>query len=74
MLPRTEYIILRKLALMAVGMAIEGHAADGYASLLHGLGRAQGLRDAGEPCGEALVVQYRQTLSEYACRYGVARD
>lgn len=74
MFPRPEYLALRKLARLSVTLARQGQPGAGYTSLCCGLGRAMGLRDAGEPWGEALVIQYQRTLDEYAHRYDVARD
>jgi hypothetical protein len=74
MLPRVEIKILRGLSILAIDMALAGYPAEGYTSLLNGLGRVITLRDAGEPFGEELIGQYHRTLDEYAGRYGVARD
>jgi hypothetical protein len=73
-LPRTEVAILKDLAVLAVHMAVDGLPGEGYTTLVEGLGRVQSLRDAGAPCGEELVVQYRRILDEYAARYDVARE
>ena len=74
MLPRAELVILRDLAVIAVHMAVDGYAAEGYTTLLEGFGRVKDLREAGVPGSEELVAQYRRTLDEYAHRYYVARE
>ena len=72
--PRKELLGVEARAKLAVFMAEDGYPAEGYSSLLTGLGRAIGLCDAGEPWGSDLVAQYRRTADEFASRYGVARE
>ena len=72
--PREELLGVEARAQMAVAMASDGFPAEGYSSLLTGLGRAMALSDAGEPWGPDLVAQYRRTANEFAARYGVARE
>jgi hypothetical protein len=72
--PREELLGVAARAKLAVSMASDGYPAEGYSSLLTGLGRAIALRDAGEPWAPDLVAQYRRTADEFALRYGVARE
>ena len=70
--PAAELRILNALCVLAVDMALDGFASEGYVSLVEGLCRARGR--AGEPWTEELVAQYRRTLDDYADRYQVARE
>jgi hypothetical protein len=70
--PPAELRILNALCVLAVDMALDGFASEGYVSLVEGLCRARGR--AGEPWTEELVAQYRRTLDDYADRYQVARE
>lgn len=72
--PQKELLGLEARVQLAVVMASEGFPAEGYSSLLTGLGRALQICDAGEVWGPALVSQYRRTATEFAHRYGVARE
>ena len=74
MLPPAEIRILTRLSLVAIDMALDGFAGEGYTSLIEGFSRVRDQRDAGKPWGEELVEQYRHTLDDYADRYGVARE
>lgn len=70
--PATELRILNALCVLAVDMALDGFASEGYVSLVEGLCRAR--QSAGEPWTEELVAQYRRMLDDYADRYHVARE
>ena len=72
--PREELLGVEVRVELAIVMADEGYPGEGYSSLLAGLGRALQLSEAGEVWGPDLVAQYRRTASEFADRYGVARE
>lgn len=70
--PAVEIQILNALCVLAVDMALEGFAGEGYVSLVEGLCRARGR--GVEPWSEELVAHYRRMLDDYADRYHVARE
>lgn len=70
--PAAELRILNALCVLAIDMALDGFACEGYVSLVEGLCRARG--HVGETWTEELVAQYRRTLDDYADRYNVARE
>jgi hypothetical protein len=70
--PPAELRILNALCVLAVDMALDGFACEGYVSLVEGLCRARGR--ASEPWTDELIAQYRRTLDDYADRYDVARE
>jgi hypothetical protein len=72
--PRAELLGIEVRVELAVAMAAGGYPAEGYSSLLTGLGRAMSLSEAGEVWGPTLVAQYRRTAAEFADRFGVARE
>jgi hypothetical protein len=70
-IPRSELCLHRALVLQAVGMALDGDAADGYTFLLEAAWRVSKLEDAG--WREELRSRYHRSLDEYAERFQVAR-
>ena len=55
----------------ATTLAAAGQIAAGYALLLAGFRRAEGIRDAGQPGDELLVRRYGLAMQNYTDAYGV---
>jgi len=72
--PADEVLLLKCIAVQAVGMAADGEPSDGYVHLLYAVGRVQGLRDGGQLWGEELVTRYRRVADEFAALYRIARE
>jgi hypothetical protein len=74
MLPTNEIDTLTVSVTNAVDMAREGRIADGYACLVWGLHRAEGIAAEGVEWGAELVTRWQQACDNYAAQYGVRLD
>ena len=72
--PTEEIDVLIVAVTVAVFLANAGKAADGYACLIAGLARAEGASRAGEGWADELVTRYREVMTNFARRYGIAVD
>ena len=73
-IPVEEIDVLIVAVMVAIVLANSSEAADGYACLLAGRRRADEARRASEPWAEELLARYRQVMTNYAGRYGIALD
>ncbi len=74
MIPDAEADLLMNTVTNAIEKVVEGRLAEGYDLLAHGLQRAEGLRDRGEPWGEELVHWWRGAVQNYCDSYGVLME